>query len=488
MEPKTGSFAKYTDKVIIADRRTFDRYLEKKRTDRRGNDKSSSSRAKKDKGKPQKEASSASKEPKKDKSKNDNPEYEDCLICQDFEVRACKYHPGQTASRIAIELGCQCHLDSQKYEMHTEDGQLRPNISSHGQLSPELCELPECTIHKKTPSVNPYDLLHFTACYQDDYLIHLRAKEDNDFWPGWNDETPTEPDDECRCTEIPRWPEYPRSCYLHPESERSQKVISQGCLCYSPMLCIQHELLDMGTPPSEIYLFDPMTREIRNKRVSQEENQILKPQCKYGKKTWFRCKNDQCTKHARPSKVRHRGAPIDKTLCEVTKGTRSQIEIPLRYKGKVLKAMIDSGAEGNFISPAAAEKHQIPWKYKLKSYKLRTVDGSLSTYENGRVLRETEELPVQIQGHQERVSLDIADISGHDIILGMPWLCSSNPRIDWKKRTLSWDEMPDKDDREICYVIKEVRVPDQIFTVPPEYQGFKRLFKDREDHELPPYG
>ncbi|RYO87808.1 hypothetical protein DL763_006226 [Monosporascus cannonballus] len=52
MEPKMGSFAEYTDKAIIADRRTFDRYLEKKGTGKRSDDKGFSSRTKKDKGKP----------------------------------------------------------------------------------------------------------------------------------------------------------------------------------------------------------------------------------------------------------------------------------------------------------------------------------------------------------------------------------------------------------------------------------------------------
>ncbi|RYP29436.1 hypothetical protein DL768_011214 [Monosporascus sp. mg162] len=198
--------------------------------------------------------------------------------------------------------------------------------------------------------------------------------------------------------------------------------------------------------------------------------------------------NQQVKKLRRPSKLRHRGAPTHKTLYEAKTGQRSQIEIPLQYGNKTFKAMIDSGAEGNFISPSVAEKYRIPWRYKLKSYKLLTVDGSLSKYENGRVLRETEELPVQIQGHSEKVILDIADISGHDIILGMPWLCSSNPRINWKTQKLSWDQLenpPEKEFREICYLIREARVMDPTAKVPPEYLRFKRLFKERTREELP---
>ncbi|RYP18084.1 hypothetical protein DL767_009899 [Monosporascus sp. MG133] len=114
-----------------------------------------------------------------------------------------------------------------------------------------------------------------------------------------------------------------------------------------------------------------------------------------------------------------------------------EVEIPIHYGNKTLNAMINSKAEGNFISPRVAKKYQIPWKYKQQSYKLRTVDGSLSTYDNGRILRKTEELMIQIQRHSEQITFDIADISRHDVILGMLWLRSSNLRINWRKENIS---------------------------------------------------
>ncbi|RYP26911.1 hypothetical protein DL767_007878 [Monosporascus sp. MG133] len=66
--PKTGPFKEYTDKAIISDRRTFDRYLKRRGTGRRNGDKRSSSN-KKTKDRSQKEASVALAESKKDKSK-----------------------------------------------------------------------------------------------------------------------------------------------------------------------------------------------------------------------------------------------------------------------------------------------------------------------------------------------------------------------------------------------------------------------------------
>ncbi|RYP21168.1 hypothetical protein DL767_009314 [Monosporascus sp. MG133] len=66
--PKEEPFEEYVDKAIISDRRTFDRYLEKKGTGRRSGNKRSSSN-KKPKDRSQKEASTALAESKKDKSK-----------------------------------------------------------------------------------------------------------------------------------------------------------------------------------------------------------------------------------------------------------------------------------------------------------------------------------------------------------------------------------------------------------------------------------
>jgi hypothetical protein len=35
-----------------------------------------------------------------------------------------------------------------------------------------------------------------------------------------------------------------------------------------------------------------------------------------------------------------------------------------------------------------------------------------------------------IQGHQQRVCLDIFDLADHDVILGLLWLREFNPHID----------------------------------------------------------
>lgn len=55
------------------------------------------------------------------------------------------------------------------------------------------------------------------------------------------------------------------------------------------------------------------------------------------------------------------------------------------------------------------------------------------------ITHEASGVHLDIQGHQERISLDVLGVATHDIILGLPWLRKHNPRINWKKQQLSFD-------------------------------------------------
>ena len=114
------------------------------------------------------------------------------------------------------------------------------------------------------------------------------------------------------------------------------------------------------------------------------------------------------------------------------------LSVDVRWQGNALRALIDSGAQGNFITPEAVNRLKIPWKVKKRPYSLRTVDGSPSNYDNGFVQRETDHLTVEIDGRHQGMQLDITELAGDDIILGLPWLRTSNPRIDWANGLVRW--------------------------------------------------
>lgn len=53
---------------------------------------------------------------------------------------------------------------------------------------------------------------------------------------------------ECCCEKEPEWPNHPRSCYIHPDSERSLQARNKGCTCYSAQDCELHTALAANHP------------------------------------------------------------------------------------------------------------------------------------------------------------------------------------------------------------------------------------------------
>jgi hypothetical protein len=55
---------------------------------------------------------------------------------------------------------------------------------------------------------------------------------------------------------------------------------------------------------------------------------------------------------------------------------------------------------------------------------------------DGIMVKEIILIPVDIQGHWERVNFDIIRISTYDAVLGLLWLEKYNPAINYKDRTI----------------------------------------------------
>lgn len=169
------------------------------------------------------------------------------------------------------------------------------------------------------------------------------------------------------------------------------------------------------------------------------------------------------------------------------------------YDQHEARVMIDSGAQGNYISPNLVNKFQLPWNYKDEPYRLRTVEGKPVAYDQGVVARETAELPITIGGKRHELRLDITEISTQEIILGIPWLRASNPRVNWRTGQLQWDlpggrsasEKPSadasRDTRKALriYVITKEPTPISTEAIPKEYQRYDKLFSDELETGLP---
>lgn len=102
-------------------------------------------------------------------------------------------------------------------------------------------------------------------------------------------------------------------------------------------------------------------------------------------------------------------------------------------------ALIDPGATNNFIS------QKLVSDYNLNSIRLsdptpiKLADGSFSP---NPISSFVPELILTSHGHSESLSLLIADIR-HSVVLGLPWLATHNPLIDWTARQLRFASCPD---------------------------------------------
>lgn len=101
------------------------------------------------------------------------------------------------------------------------------------------------------------------------------------------------------------------------------------------------------------------------------------------------------------------------------------IPIYLNKAERSCKALLDSGAMGNFIHEQLVEELGLvrtPWNplplLDVKGIKI----GELAFQAN---------VLMRVGAHEEKITLDIAPIGNHKLILGLPWLQAHNPTIDW---------------------------------------------------------
>jgi hypothetical protein len=109
-----------------------------------------------------------------------------------------------------------------------------------------------------------------------------------------------------------------------------------------------------------------------------------------------------------------------------------QMETMVSVYGKETRAIIDSGADINYVNRRWCDEEGI--RYINTGFgKIRAYDDS---YTQDYVRKATFEFT--IKGEVQRQIFHVLAETGKDnIVLGMPWLESENPDIDWKERTIS---------------------------------------------------
>ena len=116
------------------------------------------------------------------------------------------------------------------------------------------------------------------------------------------------------------------------------------------------------------------------------------------------------------------------------------MHIPVTTKtnnaGKI-RALIDSGAQGKFIDKVVALKlglKETPLRQNIPVYNVNGTPNKLGQ------IRTKVELPIEIGGRNIKEELYITHLGKNEIILGFDWLQKHNPRINWKARTLDFQD------------------------------------------------
>jgi hypothetical protein len=111
---------------------------------------------------------------------------------------------------------------------------------------------------------------------------------------------------------------------------------------------------------------------------------------------------------------------------------KQSVTVPVKIQSKIshseIEALLDSGATQNFISPRAIRKHGIPTRPLETVKQIRNADGTRNKI--GEVTSAAD-LRVHHQGETHMHPFYVIDLGKDDMLLGMPFLSTANPKIDW---------------------------------------------------------
>uniref|UniRef100_A0A674B569 Retrotransposon gag domain-containing protein n=1 Tax=Salmo trutta TaxID=8032 RepID=A0A674B569_SALTR len=167
--------------------------------------------------------------------------------------------------------------------------------------------------------------------------------------------------------------------------------------------------------------------------------------------------------------------------------------LSIRFSGFSLhsqhKALVDSGAAGNFIDRSLANRLGIPIVPVDVPFPIHALD---SRPLGSGLIREVT-VPITMvtqESHEESISLFLIDAPEFPVVLGLPWLASHDPIISWQQRVLKgWSCQCSGRCLGVSLGATTVESPNQVSTVhiPPEYADLAIAFCKRKATQLPPH-
>ena len=150
-------------------------------------------------------------------------------------------------------------------------------------------------------------------------------------------------------------------------------------------------------------------------------------------------------------------------------------------------ALLDSGATENFINTNYAQYLHLPIKKLITLWKVYNVDGTPNW--KGDIVAYTD-LKVHIREKKTNMRFFITNLKTQRMILGYPWFATIQPRIDWAKRWLDYDQLPIvikmSDAHKAVFVRRnELKTKKKRIVLPLWYKPYAKVFSKKESQQFP---
>jgi len=160
------------------------------------------------------------------------------------------------------------------------------------------------------------------------------------------------------------------------------------------------------------------------------------------------------------------------------------------HEGIAVKALLDSRATGLFMDTTFTREKGFKIERMKNPLLVKNVDRKVNV---GGAITYQVECNMFFKGHVERVRMDICNLEKTKVILGMLWLATHNPEIDWEKREVKMTRCPpicgkEKQEEKKKEVKKIEKDEDEEMLrklVPKRFWKWKKVFGKRESERMP---
>lgn len=187
-----------------------------------------------------------------------------------------------------------------------------------------------------------------------------------------------------------------------------------------------------------------------------------------------------------------RGVLVSVTPTHPSSAQRTLLSAVLWWGDQQLEvgALVDSGAEENFIDASLVKQ----WNLPTESMEKPLVANALTGVRLAQITHTTVPVSLTLSGnHHEQLRFLVINAPHVPIVLGHPWLVKHNPHIDWVgKCVMGWSPFCHSN----CLLQAQTLskpVPDvpeefpDLSSVPPEYMDLKPVFSKSKASSLPPH-